>query len=118
MSKQKKQNNFKFNAYWIYGIVIGVFLIFNFFSGGIGSSNGITTTPSKFFTFLRDGDVKKVEIVNKREALVYLNDNASKKEIHRKSQPQQFLPLGAVPNYSFEFGDVQLFQKQLEDTIV
>ena len=117
MSKDKKQNKFKFNAYWVYGIVIGVFLIFNIFSGGIGATGGTTTTPSKFFTFLRDGDVKKVEIVNKREALVYLNDNASKKEIHRKSLPQQFLPLGAVPNYSFEFGDVQLFQKQLEDTI-
>ena len=117
MSKDKKQNKFKFNAYWVYGIVIGVFLIFNIFSGGIGATVGTTTTPSKFFTFLRDGDVKKVEIVNKREALVYLNDNASKKEIHRKSLPQQFLPLGAVPNYSFEFGDVQLFQKQLEDTI-
>ena len=117
MSKDKKQNKFKFNGYWVYGIVIGVFLIFNIFNGGIGASNGTTTTPSKFFTFLRDGDVKKVEIVNKREALVYLNDNASKKEIHRKSLPQQFLPLGAVPNYSFEFGDVQLFQKQLEDTI-
>ncbi|MEC8724596.1 MAG: AAA family ATPase, partial [Bacteroidota bacterium] len=117
MSKDKKQNKFKFNAYWLYGIVIGVFLIFNIFSGAIGATNGTTTTPSKFFTFLRDGDVKKVEIVNKREALVYLNDNASKKEIHRKSLPQQFLPLGTVPNYSFEFGDVQLFQKQLEDTI-
>ena len=117
MSKDKKQNNFKFNAYWVYGIVIGVFLIFNLFSGGIGASNGITTTPSKFFKFLRDGDVKKVEIVNKREALVYLTDNASKKEIHRKSQPQKILPLGIAPNYSFEFGDVQLFQKQLEDTI-
>ena len=117
MSKDKKQNNFKFNAYWVYGIVIGVFLIFNLFSGGIGASNGITTTPSKFFKFLRDGDVKKVEIVNKREALVYLTDNASKKEIHRKSQPQKILPLGIAPNYVFEFGDVQLFQKQLEDTI-
>ena len=117
MSKDKKQNKFKFNAYWVYGIVIGVFLIFNIFSGGIGATNGTTTTPTKFFTFLSDGDVKKVEIVNKREALVYLNDNASKKEIHRKSLPQQFLPLGAVPNYSFEFGDVQLFQKKLEDTI-
>ena len=117
MSKEKKQNNFKFNAYWIYGIIIGVFLIFNLFSGGMGTSNGMTTTPSKFFKFLRDGDVKKVEIVNKREALVYLTDNASKKEIHRKSRPQQFLPLGIAPNYAFEFGDVQLFQKQLEDTI-
>jgi cell division protease FtsH len=118
MSKEKKQNNFKLNAYWIYGIIIGVFLIFNLFSGGMGTSNGMTTTPSKFFKFLRDGDVKKVEIVNKREALVYLTDNASKKEIHRKSRPQQFLPLGIAPNYAFEFGDVQLFQKQLEDTII
>ena len=118
MSKEKKQNNFKFNSYWIYGIIIGVFLIFNLFSGGMGASNGMTTTPSKFFKFLRDGDVKKVEIVNKREALVYLTDNASKKEIHRKSRPQQFLPLGIAPNYAFEFGDVQLFQKQLEDTII
>ena len=118
MSKEKKQNNFKFNAYWVYGIIIGVFLIFNLFSGGMGASNGMTTTPSKFFKFLRDGDVKKVEIVNKREALVYLTDDASKKEIHRKSRPQQFLPLGIAPNYAFEFGDVQLFQKQLEDTII
>ena len=117
MSKDKKQNNFKFNAYWVYGIIIGVFLIFNLFSGGIGASNGITTTPSKFFKFLRDGDVKKVEIVNKREALVYLTENATKKEIHRKSQPQRILPIGKAPNYAFEFGDVQLFQKQLEDTI-
>ena len=117
MSKNKKQNNFKLNAYWVYGIIIGVFFLFNLFSGGIGGSNGITTTPSKFFNFLKDGDVKRVVIVNKREALVFLNEDASNKEIHRKSQPQQIFPLGTSPNYKFEFGDVQLFQKQLEDTI-
>ena len=117
MSKDKKQNNFKINAYWVYGIIIGIFLLFNLFSGGIGSSNGMITTPSKFFNFLKDGDVKKVVIVNKREALVFLTEVASNKEIHRKSQPQQFIPLGTSPNYKFEFGDVQLFQKQLEDTI-
>lgn len=117
MSKDKKQNNFKLNAYWVYGIIIGIFLLFNLFSGGIGSSNGMITTPSKFFNFLKDGDVKKVVIVNKREALVFLTEVASNKEIHRKSQPQQFIPLGTSPNYKFEFGDVQLFQKQLEDTI-
>lgn len=117
MSKDKKENNFKLNAYWVYGIIIGLFLLFNFFSGGLGSSSGLATTPSKFFSFLKDGDVKKVIIVNKREALVFLNEAATNKEIHRKSQPQQFLPIGTSPNYKFEFGDVQLFQKQLEDTI-
>ena len=117
MSKDKNPKPFKFNAYWVYGIVIGLFIVFHFFSGGIGASNGQITTPSKFFKFLKDGDVEKVEIVNKREALVYLTNNASKKEIHSKTQGQQFIPLGTSPNYRFEFGDVQLFQKQLEDTI-
>ena len=118
MSKDKNPKPFKFNAYWVYGIVIGLFIMFNFFSGGIGPTNGQTTTPSKFFKYLKDGDVQKVEIVNKREALVYLTDKAVKKEIHSKTQAQQLIPLGTSPNYKFEFGDVQLFQKQLEDTIV
>ena len=118
MSKDKNPKNFKFNAYWVYGIVIGLFLVFNIFSGGFGTSNGVTTTPSKFFKFLKDGDVQKVEIVNKREALVYLNDKAAKKQIHSKTQTQNLIPIGTSPNYKFEFGDVQLFQKQLEDTIL
>ena len=118
MSKDKNPKNFKFNAYWVYGIVIGLFLVFNIFSGGFGTSNGVTTTPSKFFKFLKDGDVQKVEIVNKREALVYLNDKAAKKQIHIKTQTQNLIPIGTSPNYKFEFGDVQLFQKQLEDTIL
>ena len=118
MSKDKNPKNFKFNAYWVYGIVIGLFLVFNIFSGGFGASNGVTTTPSKFFKFLKDGDVQKVEIVNKREALVYLNEKAAKKQIHSKTQTQNLIPIGTSPNYKFEFGDVQLFQKQLEDTIL
>ena len=117
MSKDKNPKPFKFNAYWVYGIVIGLFIVFNFFSGGIGASNGQITTPSKFFKFLKDGDVEKVEIVNKREALVYLTNNASKKERKRKKKGQQFIPLGTSPNYRGEGGDVQLCQKQLEDTI-
>ena len=81
MSKDKKQNNFKFNNWWVYGSVIGIFVIFQIFSGSIGTTNGITTTPSKFFNFLRNGDVKKVEIVNKRKALVYLIDKALSKAL-------------------------------------
>jgi len=118
MSNDKKPKNTKFNAYWIYGIAIVLFLGFNIFSGGIGGSSEGSTTPSQFFKFLRNGDVKKVEIVNKRKALVYLTTKASNKEIHKKNKKESFLPTAASsPDYQFEFGDVQLFQKQLEDTI-
>ena len=118
MSKDKKPKNTKFNAYWIYGIAIVLFLGFNIFSGGLGGAVEGSTTPSQFFKFLRDGDVKKVEIVNKRKALVYLTTKASNKDIHTKNKKESFFPTTASsPSYQFEFGDVQLFQKQLEDTI-
>jgi len=118
MSNDKKPKNTKFNAYWIYGIAIALFLGFNIFSGGIGGSLESSTTPSQFFKFLRNGDVKKVEIVNKRKALVYLTTTGSNKEIHKKNKKKSFLPTAtSSPDYEFEFGDVQLFQKQLEDTI-
>ena len=118
MSNNKKPKNTKFNAYWIYGIAIVLFLGFNIFSGGLGGSAEASTTPSQFFKFLRNGDVKKVEIVNKREALVYLTTKASNKDIHKKNKKEQLFPTSvSSPDYKFEFGDVQLFQKQLEDTI-
>ena len=118
MSNEKKPKNTKFNAYWVYGIAIVLFLGFNLFSGGLGASSEASTTPSQFFKYLRNGDVKKVEIINKREALVYLTTKAANKEIHKKSQTEKLFPTGSSsPNYQFEFGDVQLFQKQLEDAI-
>ena len=118
MSKNKKPKNTKFNAYWIYGTAVVVILAINLFSGGLGASSGESSTPSQFFKYLKDGDVKKVEIVNKREALVYLTTQASSKNVHKNNKKKQFLPsTSGGPNYKFEFGDVQLFQKQLEDTI-
>jgi cell division protease FtsH len=118
MSKDKKPKNTKFNAYWIYGVAIVLFLAFNVFSGGLADASGTSTTPSQFFKFLKNGDVKKVEIVNKREALVYLTTKASNKDVHKKNKKDQLFPVGSGgPSYQFEFGDVQLFQKQLEDTI-
>ena len=91
MSKDKKPKNTKFNAYWIYGVAIVLFLAFNVFSSGLGDASGTSTTPSQFFKFLKNGDVKKVEIVNKREALVYLTTKASNKDVHKKNKKDHVL---------------------------
>ena len=66
-NKDNKPKNTKFNAYWIYGIAIVLFLVFNVFSGGLGNSTGVSTTPSQFFKFLRNGDVKKVKSLTKEK---------------------------------------------------
>ena len=57
---------------------------------------------------------KNVEIINSREARVYLTSEAAQQEIHRKSRPSGVLPaVGPVPNYRFEFGDLKLFQEEI-----
>ena len=116
MSKNKNINKKpKFSSYWIYGLILVIFLFINLFSGGVGSG-GAPATPSDFFGYLRDGDVERVEIINKREARVYLTQEAEQKEIHKNSRKPQLLPIsGQTPNYQFEFGEMELFQKELED---
>ncbi|WP_115463244.1 ATP-dependent zinc metalloprotease FtsH [Winogradskyella aurantiaca] len=104
----------KFSPYWIYAIILAVFFGIQIFSGGFGGQNGNETTPADFFSFLKDGDVKNVEIVNNREARVYLTTEASQKEIHKKTRPGGMFPsVGPVPNYRFEFGDLKLFQEEI-----
>ena len=93
MADNKKPNTSKkpkLNAYWIYAIVIAIFLFINVFSGGMGGSEGNPTSPAQFFSYLEKGDVDKIEIVNKREAKVYLTSNALKKEVHKKSEKPQY----------------------------
>ena len=70
----------KFNPYWIYGGIIAIFIAMQLFSGG-GFQEANVSTPSQFFSYLQDGDVEKVEIVNRREAKVYLTKDAKEKEV-------------------------------------
>lgn len=120
MTKDNKNNKGKkpkFNMYWIYGGAIVIFLGMQILgSSGFDETN--PTTPSQFMTFLRDGDVDKVEIVNRREAKVYLTSEAEAKEVHVKSKPTSLLPTSTkLPNYKFEFGDLQNFEDDIAKVI-
>src|SRR5690554_1948723 len=107
----------KFSPYWIYGIIIVIFLTMQIFSGSSFQEAG-TTTPSQFMNFLKDGDVEKVEIVNRREAKVYLTPQAEQKDIHKQSKPTSLLPSATkLPNYKFEFGDLQNFEDDISKAI-
>ncbi|RKE90917.1 ATP-dependent zinc metalloprotease FtsH [Ichthyenterobacterium magnum] len=115
MAKDNKNINKKpkFSPYWIYGIIIAAFLAIQLFSG-LGSQASGKTTPTEFFTFLRDGDVDKLQIINNREARVFLTKEALEKEIHKKTKPNNILPsVSPQANYTFEFGDLKLFQEKL-----
>lgn len=120
MAKDNKNSNKKpkLSMYWFYGLAIVGILAINVFTGGFGDGDIATTTPSQFLEYLKEGDVSKIEIVNKREAKVYLTDEAKKKEIHKgKEQSSIFPAVNAQPNYSFEFGDLQNFEQNITKTI-
>ncbi|MGB1231698.1 MAG: ATP-dependent zinc metalloprotease FtsH [Winogradskyella sp.] len=105
----------KINPYWIYGAVLIIFISINLFSGGFGNSDGKQTTPTEFFNYLQNGDVDKIEIINKKIAKVYLTKDAKTKDIHKASKPSSIFPsVSALPNYTFEFGDLKLFQEDIE----
>jgi cell division protease FtsH len=115
---KKKKNDIKKpkpSYYWIYIAIILLFIGIQFF-GGSSWSQPTKTTQSQFETFLKDGDVKKVDVINKKIAKVYLTDEAKKKEIHAKkdNMPSFLEPGPNDPDYQFEFGDLQLFQKDFQ----
>ncbi|WP_372755575.1 ATP-dependent zinc metalloprotease FtsH [Mariniflexile sp.] len=119
MAKDKKNindNKPKFSPYWIYGILIALFLGFQLFSNN-SYQDGSSTTPSEFFRFLENGDIAQVDIIkNTRVAKVYLTSEAETQEIHKKSKPTSLLPTATkLPNYKFEFGDLQNFENQLNE---
>ncbi|WP_100610771.1 ATP-dependent zinc metalloprotease FtsH [Confluentibacter lentus] len=115
--KNIKENKPKFNPYWIYGIALAIFIGFQIFNSS-GYEDGSKTNPTEFFKFVENGDVDKVEIVNQKIAKVYLTKTAEEKEIHKKSKPNTLLPTATkLPNYKFEFGELEIFQNKLNKVI-
>ena len=113
-NKKSELKNPKFNSYWIYGAIILVFIVLNVFGGGSWSQPK-KTTQGEFETLLRDGDVEKVEIVNRKIAKVYLTPEAKDKEKHTKNKKgSNFLSDGKEASYQFEFGDLQNFENSLD----
>lgn len=120
MKKEDKNlnNKPKLNPYWIYGIIIAIFIGLQLFSGGMGSSTAKRTTVAQFIEYLKEGDVDKIQIVNRREAKIYLTPEAQKKEIHRGSIPKSMFPtVTQGSNYAFEFGSLDNFENQISETI-
>ena len=104
----------KFSPYWIYGSIFVIFLALQL-SGGSSFSQTKKTSQAEFENYLRQGDVQKVEIVNKKIAKVYLTQEAKLDGVHSKNKPNGLLTPGANdPTYEFEFGDLQNFENNFQ----
>lgn len=115
--KNIKETKPKFNPYWIYGILIALFIGFQLF-GSSAMQDEKEITPADFFKYLEDGDVAKVIVIpNTATVEVYLTSEAEEKDTHKKSKPTSFFATSSkLPNYTFEYGSLENFEKKLDET--
>jgi cell division protease FtsH len=99
----------KFNLYWIYGGIFALFLVYQFFNAGDLSSKNLS--QNEFKTILTDNDISRIDIVNKNIANIYIKKEAQGKEKHKKNKTSLYA--GDSPMYSYSFGDLQNFEKEL-----
>lgn len=104
----------KFSAYWIYAAILLVFVGIQFFGSGSWAQPA-KTTQAEFEKYLREGDVEKVEVVNKKIAKVYLTKEAKEKPEHTQNKKNNILETAGTnePTYQFEFGDLQNFENSI-----
>ena len=117
MSKEVKQNNFKFNPWWIYGIV-GIIVFATWFSGKSGWVEPSKTSVSKFYQYLDANQIEKVEVYNKKTAEVFLKKDALKEKTHAKIPKLNLLDKPNLgPHYILEIGNDEIFQNKLDQAL-
>ena len=99
MKKNKKNKNLNF--YWIYLVFIVGLIGLQIFSSVIGKYKDIDET--KFIKYLNDGDIEKIQIINRQFAEVYIKNSEINNSNHKANQLN---PVG--PHYKVEILDIKL----------
>ena len=110
-NKDNKRFN-KFNSFWIYGLIALVLLASQLlFDPGFTASEDISFR--EFASFVEQGDVKRVEVVNKTYANVFIKSERLSDARHAKANKNQFSINS--PNYQFNIGSVETFETKLKE---
>ena len=114
--KEGKNNKPKFNPYWVYGVIITFLLGISMFGGDNNWQTVSKTNISDFERFLNEGDVEEVIVVNQKLAKVTLNTYGLEKSVHQNSKAKNIIGQENTngPHYEFEVGNLELFQRKLE----
>ncbi len=115
-NKNIKNNKNKFNPYWIYGIIITILLGMSMFGGDNSWQSVSKTNISDFERFLNEGDVQEIIVINQKLARVTLNSYGLEKSIHQNVKSKNIIGQENTggPHYEFEVGNLELFQRKLE----
>jgi AFG3 family protein len=105
-NQERKPGRFGFNSYWIYGSIILGLIIFNLtFLNEMGSEK---INFQRFEQLVENGDVERLEVINKKDARVFIKESSLKKPefknvdggAYSKTKPQFIFNIG--PPESFD----------------
>ncbi|NVK05108.1 MAG: ATP-dependent zinc metalloprotease FtsH [Flavobacteriia bacterium] len=111
-----KKNNSKgrFNPYWIYGVVLLLLIVLQVM--GNYATNTEKTKLSEVLSWVKENKVKRVEIINQNDILVYINESALRTDTAFKDIATSGLndELNPGPHYEFEM-PAEFFEAQLAE---
>jgi AFG3 family protein len=98
----------KFSSFWIYGIIAVIFLGLNLVT--IFENNQKAITLTELQKMVQQGDIKKIDVINKTVAQIYIREDRLSK------YPKAAKPSFGGDRYHFymEIGSVDQFDKNLE----
>lgn len=110
-NQDRKPGKFSFNSYWIYGSIILGLIVFNLMFLSEASTEVINF--QRFAQLVEAGDVAKIEVVNKKDARVFLKEESLKKTEFKKLNETTFSK--TRPQFIFNIGPPESFADQINE---
>lgn len=99
--------------YWIYAILAIALLAANFFSPSHSSSEQKEISQGDLKAMLQNEEVAKLELVNKEDALIYLNEKGLKH--HFPNEGKGVKGTTSRPSYDYKIGSLERFEEMVEE---
>ncbi|MCR5014897.1 MAG: ATP-dependent zinc metalloprotease FtsH [Bacteroidales bacterium] len=106
----KPGNKKRFNFYWIY--VILTVVLFALYFTGKNETPKEDIDMGQLIELLQNGEISKIELINKEDADIYLNEKGMQK--HFPDAKTTSKGESASPNYSYQIGSLERFEEKVE----
>ncbi|NER16805.1 ATP-dependent zinc metalloprotease FtsH [Spongiivirga citrea] len=100
-----------FNPFWLYAFLLILILVTSLFSS-LNNTADISWLTFKT-TMLDAHDVKKVVVVNKQTAEIYIRTDRLSDSKYQSINTSKF-NISGIPNYSLEIGSIESFENKME----
>ena len=103
---KKPLKKFNFNIYWIYGLIVVFILIMQMM---LSQNKQTEIDFGRFQQMVKSGDIKKIEVINKEKAYVYLKNESVTKY---PDAPKNTIN-SEYPHFEFTVGSVESLENQV-----